>query len=349
MINVYFSELPKTLTEILELKYDETMSYEERVQKRYDYIREQYELDNKYEGWDYLENVKYGLKFELLTTFEYMISTKGRVLTLYKQHDQYKVLKGGVSKRGYKHQAFIIGGNTHNFKVHRILASTFIPRDEHQVLKVNKLFVNHKDLKRLNNHISNLEWCTNTENLHHARLNGAWINKNVFFDKYLKATWIIDDKYKGLEFRVRNFSKLTTLGLNNEIVYNVLKGRRSNTMGCNWMVITEQEYNELPDVPEFILDKILNDPAYINPHTNPIKVTIVKDGIYKGDTFVVYGNKELISYGFERNRFLRAIAAKKEAYGCAWERINRSMAEDLQRGPTPEQIDHLGLRSKLKN
>jgi hypothetical protein len=32
MINVYFSELPKTLTEILGLKYDETMSYEERVQ-----------------------------------------------------------------------------------------------------------------------------------------------------------------------------------------------------------------------------------------------------------------------------------------------------------------------------
>ena len=29
MIKVYFSELPKTLTEILELKYDETMSYEE--------------------------------------------------------------------------------------------------------------------------------------------------------------------------------------------------------------------------------------------------------------------------------------------------------------------------------
>ena len=102
MINVYFSELPKTLTEILELKYDETVSYEERVQKRYDYIKQQYELDNKYEGWEYLENVKYGLKFEHLITFEYMISTKGRVLTLYKQHNQYKVLKGGVDKRGYK-------------------------------------------------------------------------------------------------------------------------------------------------------------------------------------------------------------------------------------------------------
>ena len=77
MINVYFSELPKTLTEILGLKYDETMSYEERVQKRYEYIKEQYELDNKYEGWDYIELVFWEVEFKNLVHKKYLVSTKG--------------------------------------------------------------------------------------------------------------------------------------------------------------------------------------------------------------------------------------------------------------------------------
>ena len=32
------------LTDILELKYDESSSYDERVQKRYNYVKEQLEL-----------------------------------------------------------------------------------------------------------------------------------------------------------------------------------------------------------------------------------------------------------------------------------------------------------------
>lgn len=49
---------------------------------------------------------------------------------------------------------------THN--IHRLLAIHFIDNPE------NKRTVNHKDGNKLNNHLSNLEWATDSENNKHA-------------------------------------------------------------------------------------------------------------------------------------------------------------------------------------
>lgn len=50
--------------------------------------------------------------------------------------------------------------------IHRLVAETFIPRIE------GKEFVNHIDTNKHNNHVSNLEWCTRSENEKHAWRNG---------------------------------------------------------------------------------------------------------------------------------------------------------------------------------
>lgn len=52
--------------------------------------------------------------------------------------------------------------------VHRLVAIAFIPN------KDNKPEVNHKDLNKKNNKISNLEWVTKKENAEHASLNGVY-------------------------------------------------------------------------------------------------------------------------------------------------------------------------------
>lgn len=49
-----------------------------------------------------------------------------------------------------------------SFLVHRIIISKFIP-NEFDI----ELLVNHKDLNKLNNNITNLEWVTSKENMIH--------------------------------------------------------------------------------------------------------------------------------------------------------------------------------------
>ena len=67
-----------------------------------------------------------------------------------------------VNNRGYR--AVVIRRKTH--MVHRLVAQAFIPNPD------NKPCVNHIDGNKLNNHVSNLEWCSVQENNLHARQTG---------------------------------------------------------------------------------------------------------------------------------------------------------------------------------
>jgi len=64
-----------------------------------------------------------------------------------KSREYYKLRKNGVN---------------HTIYVHKAVASTFIPNPD------NLPQVNHKDGNPLNNHVSNLEWCTAKQNVIHA-------------------------------------------------------------------------------------------------------------------------------------------------------------------------------------
>ena len=69
---------------------------------------------------------------------------------------------GRLGNGEYNMVALCNEGDSRSETVHRIVAEAFIPNPE------NKPCVNHIDGNKKNNHVSNLEWCTYSENINHA-------------------------------------------------------------------------------------------------------------------------------------------------------------------------------------
>ena len=89
----------------------------------------------------------------------YKISNLGVLVSLYKSKP--KVVKFGITKKGYKY-AILSNKRTTKFAlIHRIVAQTFISNTD------NLPEVNHKNLNKLDNNAKNLEWVTSRGNITH--------------------------------------------------------------------------------------------------------------------------------------------------------------------------------------
>ena len=76
------------------------------------------------------------------------------------------MLVGKIAASGYKEVVISHLGKKNYILVHRLIALTFLPNPN------NYRTVNHKDRNKTNNNIANLEWCSDSENLIHARNSG---------------------------------------------------------------------------------------------------------------------------------------------------------------------------------
>jgi hypothetical protein len=93
----------------------------------------------------------------------YMVDTLGRVYS----HNAERTLAATYNSQGYYRVSLCKEGKSYERTIHRLVAETFIPNPE------NKKEVNHKDGRKWNNVLSNLEWNTTSENaLHRNRVLG---------------------------------------------------------------------------------------------------------------------------------------------------------------------------------
>lgn len=105
------------------------------------------------------------------TVGRYQVSTHGRVksLDMLIKHPKSgmvirkgKILSQRPDKAGYMCVCLTIDNAPSQRLVHRLVAMSFLQQD------TNKIQVNHIDLCKWNNMVSNLEWVTPSENIVHA-------------------------------------------------------------------------------------------------------------------------------------------------------------------------------------
>ncbi|WP_366942566.1 NUMOD4 domain-containing protein [uncultured Thomasclavelia sp.] len=91
----------------------------------------------------------------------YLVSNLGRIKSVRKN----KILSPFINTRGRYQIRFKVNGKITRPFVHRLVAEAFIPNPH------NYPEINHKDENKLNNEISNLEWCTTKYNANYGTRN----------------------------------------------------------------------------------------------------------------------------------------------------------------------------------
>ena len=146
----------------------------------------------------------------------YKVSSHGRVYSSVTN----KIMKSSESSHGYLVVQLSNHGKSREWKVHRLVAISFIPNP------FNLPQVNHKDLDKKNNFVENLEWCTLKFNIEHASRNGR---------RTAGATGTLSPNHKLTESDVREIRRQLNLGISgaqiarkynvdNTTIYNIKHG-----------------------------------------------------------------------------------------------------------------------------
>lgn len=154
-------------------------------------------------------------------TYYLMIDALGQP-SVYRIHDNTEV-KPYLDKTGYlRIRLFNNQHITHSYAIHRIYLASV------EKVVENKIYVNHKNGNKQDNHINNLEWVTASENIQH-------------YHTYLKNDTIIliNDKYKVVaQFNsLDELSKCTLLKKK-----TILQARKQKTKIFGLLIFTEEEY-----------------------------------------------------------------------------------------------------------
>ena len=131
-------------------------------------------------------------------------------------------LKPMLNQGGYLKVTMHKRGKVNTEVVHRLVAEAFIPNNKHLPQ------VNHKDGDKSNNAVSNLEWCTSLENMHHAAQKGLRNNALEYAKSKRKAV-IATNIETGEESFYESIHAAEKIFGNH--VTNVLSGLRNKTTG----------------------------------------------------------------------------------------------------------------------
>ena len=167
----------------------------------------------------------------------YQASTMGRIRSVertlvYKngavRHWPSKVLVPYLRKDGYYSVSLSKNGVRKSYRVHRLVAETFIPNPD------NLPEVNHKNEIKTDNRVENLEWCTSEYNLNWATHNIRMVQTAKKNNKHGKPIiqFTLDGKYVN-EYKNTSEASLKT-GIVRSTIGKVANGQRKTAGGFIW-------------------------------------------------------------------------------------------------------------------
>ena len=153
----------------------------------------------------------------------YMVSNMGRVKSLGNNKTRKeKILKGGKDGSGYLYVPLYKERIRKNYKIHRLVASAFLPNPD------NLPQVNHKDEDKSNNRVENLEYCN-------SQYNNNYGTHNERMAKSLSIP-VLQFSFNG-EF-IKKWDSATQvqneLGFDNSDISKCCKGKKKTCGGYKW-------------------------------------------------------------------------------------------------------------------
>ena len=147
---------------------------------------------------------------------KYEISNLGRLRTNvdpYKhiKTDKYRIIKGTKNQYGYVRTILRDNGKIKNASIHRLVLETFNP-----IENMDELQVNHKNWKRDDNRLENLEWVTPKENMNKLSEFIRYNSKAVYdeygnrFESYREAAEKYNIAPNTIRYDIRNKRKKET-------------------------------------------------------------------------------------------------------------------------------------------
>jgi len=168
----------------------------------------------------------------------YEISNLGNVKSLnYMSHGYVQNLVPKINNKGYLWVELWKDKKRHCMQVHRLVALHFIDNNN-----PCRNFINHIDENPKNNVVSNLEWCTQKENMsaymknHPERKRRERLFKSTTKYKSHMTQKITQLSIDGLKIATYpNVSTIArTLGYNNTSIWECCTGKRKTAYGYKW-------------------------------------------------------------------------------------------------------------------
>jgi len=160
---------------------------------------------------------------------KYSVSNNGRV----RNNKTQKILKPAKLVNGYLAVSLAENKKGRLYRVHRLVAKYFVSGYEKEKQ------VNHIDGVKTNNHYTNLEWVTPSENIRHAYLTGLK-DVNLNYRNINKPIPVRQYTMNG-EF-VREYPSIKEAerktGINNSAISKTCRGKYKYTGGYKWRYAT---------------------------------------------------------------------------------------------------------------